>query len=360
VATQYEVTLTRTPGEHTRLERACLINRVPGEGGARRRRTAPTRPQHLGADQLLAPSRAPRLPAGDRGGGAPEQRAGPRCQGTASATPLLERLLEIEVAATPERWQRARVRFARYPVHKTLHQCNIDFHPSLDRKQVGELSTLRLVEARHNVILLGSPGVGKSHLAIALGIAATKRWLTHPVPASDLVAFPRAGSSRGHPALQVPHLRGALRVGHRRAGPIAKPAKGCYEALEDLGARRPSRSQSAAHGPVPAVAPQVTTVNGAHPAGRPRPSTSTWLVPERVRTAVDITSPPVVAEQVCGAPIASMSLSPGGTCCGNPASVAGISTGCCTPPADESTSPDGGLAEQPSVPLLVHSIVSPS
>ncbi|MGA8016595.1 MAG: IS21-like element helper ATPase IstB [Candidatus Dormiibacterota bacterium] len=121
-------------------------------------------------------------------------------QGKCSATEVLERLLEIEVTATRERRQRARLRFARYPVHKTLDEFDFDFQPGLDRKLVAELSTLRFVEARRNVILLGPPGVGKSHLAIALGIAATTAgYRTLFTAASDLVA-----------ALQQAHLEGSL------------------------------------------------------------------------------------------------------------------------------------------------------
>jgi DNA replication protein DnaC len=78
-----------------------------------------------------------------------------------SATQVLERLLELEVEETRARRQRGRLRYARYPVHKTLAEFDFDFQPSLDRKVVAELSTLRFVEEKRNVILLGPPGVGK-------------------------------------------------------------------------------------------------------------------------------------------------------------------------------------------------------
>ena len=115
-----------------------------------------------------------------------------------SATQVLETLLNIEVEATRARRLRGRLRFAHYPVHKTLADFDFDFQPTLDRKQVAELSTLRFVEERRNVILLGPPGVGKTHLAIALGIAATEAgYRTYFTSAADMVA-----------ALQSAHLEG--------------------------------------------------------------------------------------------------------------------------------------------------------
>ena len=117
-----------------------------------------------------------------------------------SATQVLETLLEIEVKETRARRTRGRLRFAHYPVHKTLADFDFDFQPSLDRKQVAELSTLRFVEEKRNVILLGPPGVGKSHLAIALGVAATEAgYRTYFTSAADMVA-----------ALQSAHLEGTV------------------------------------------------------------------------------------------------------------------------------------------------------
>jgi flagellar biosynthesis GTPase FlhF len=80
-----------------------------------------------------------------------------------SPTEVLERLLEAEVEATRARRARTRLRYAHYPVLKTLAEFDFDFQPSLDRKLVAELSTLRFVEEKRNVVLLGPPGVGKTH-----------------------------------------------------------------------------------------------------------------------------------------------------------------------------------------------------
>lgn len=105
-----------------------------------------------------------------------------------SAVEVLELLLAAEAEATRARRLHGRLRFAHYPVRKTLADFDFDYQPSIDRAIVGELSTLRFVEERRNVLLLGPPGVGKSHLAIGLGIAATEAgYRTYFTTAQDLV-----------------------------------------------------------------------------------------------------------------------------------------------------------------------------
>src|SRR3970282_1347115 len=66
------------------------------------------------------------------------------------------------------------MRSSRLPAVKTLADFDFTFQPSLKREQVDSLHTLGFVERKENVILLGPPGVGKTHLAISLAIAAAQ------------------------------------------------------------------------------------------------------------------------------------------------------------------------------------------
>jgi DNA replication protein DnaC len=87
---------------------------------------------------------------------------------------FLTRALTVEWQGRQQRGSEARLRQARFPWLKTLEQYDFDFQPSLDRRQVKELATARFVERAHNVVILGPPGVGKTHLAVALGMKAVE------------------------------------------------------------------------------------------------------------------------------------------------------------------------------------------
>jgi DNA replication protein DnaC len=87
---------------------------------------------------------------------------------------FLAEFLECEVAARRERYLRTRMRLAHLPAVKTLAQFDFSFQPSIDARQIRELATLRFIHEASNVILLGPPGVGKTHLAIGLAVAAVE------------------------------------------------------------------------------------------------------------------------------------------------------------------------------------------
>ena len=84
---------------------------------------------------------------------------------------LLE-VMSAEADARRQRYLKTRLQLAHLPYVKTFDQFDFAFQPSIDERQIRELRTLRFVHEASNVILLGPPGVGKTHLAVALAETA--------------------------------------------------------------------------------------------------------------------------------------------------------------------------------------------
>jgi DNA replication protein DnaC len=85
---------------------------------------------------------------------------------------FLDHLLEEEVAAKDKRRIETAMKTAGLPAAKTIEEYDFTFHAEMNKKEVMGLFDLEFIRKRENVIFLGPPGVGKTHLAIALSIKA--------------------------------------------------------------------------------------------------------------------------------------------------------------------------------------------
>jgi DNA replication protein DnaC len=94
--------------------------------------------------------------------------------GAVTPAEAIERVLGAQIALRNARRLEAAMRSSRLPAVKTLAGFDFSFQPSIKREQIESLHELGFVERRENVVFLGPPGVGKSHLAISLAIAAAE------------------------------------------------------------------------------------------------------------------------------------------------------------------------------------------
>jgi DNA replication protein DnaC len=120
---------------------------------------------------------------------------------------LVEALLASEVASRASSGGELRIRAARFPARKTLEEFDFTFARGINRQALLHLAQLDFLHARENVVLLGPPGTGKTHLAIALAIRAClagQRVAFHT--ATEWVARLQDAQRHGHLAEEITRL----------------------------------------------------------------------------------------------------------------------------------------------------------
>ena len=100
----------------------------------------------------------------------------------------LYELTELELDLRTKRAMNACVKVANFPFIKRLSDFDFSFQPSINKEQIMNFKYLQFLEKKENIIFIGSPGVGKTHLATAIGIeAASMRTSTYFIGCNDLV-----------------------------------------------------------------------------------------------------------------------------------------------------------------------------
>jgi len=101
---------------------------------------------------------------------------------------ILDMLMEEERRRKDNQKCRQRMKLAGFPASKDFDDFDLDFQPSVGHEQINELKTLRFIHNAENIVFLGPPGVGKTHLAVALGRHVVKNgYSAYFINASKLI-----------------------------------------------------------------------------------------------------------------------------------------------------------------------------
>jgi len=122
----------------------------------------------------------------------------------------LARLVEMEAMSKLERSINAKIQKARFPAVRTMEEFDFSFQPNLNEKEVIRLTSLDFVDKKENLLFLGPPGVGKTHLAIAFGIKAClakyRVWFSRTQELLEQLTVAQKTGRLGHNLLSLSRL----------------------------------------------------------------------------------------------------------------------------------------------------------
>jgi len=105
-----------------------------------------------------------------------------------SFTEALIKLTDYEIDMKEKNMVNSMVKVGGFPHFKEIKDFDFEFQPTINKQQILDFTTLRFIELKENIVFLGSSGVGKTHLATSIGIAAAKkRTSTYFIKCHDLI-----------------------------------------------------------------------------------------------------------------------------------------------------------------------------
>ena len=123
-----------------------------------------------------------------------------------SATDILNELAEAEINFREERARQINLTISHFPFLKTLDDFDFTYQPSINRNQIMDLASLRFIPENENILFIGSSGVGKTHLAVSIGMeCASRHYSTYFIHFNDLMAKFKSAAKEGRIESVVKH-----------------------------------------------------------------------------------------------------------------------------------------------------------
>lgn len=119
---------------------------------------------------------------------------------------ILNELAEAEIIFREERARQINLTISHFPFLKTIDDFDFSYQPSINKAQILDLMSLRFIDENQNILFIGSSGVGKTHLAVSLGIeCSSKRNSTYFIHFNSLMEKFKQAAGDGHIERVVKH-----------------------------------------------------------------------------------------------------------------------------------------------------------
>ena len=124
--------------------------------------------------------------------------------GKKTALDAIYELTELEMGFRKEQAIKGCVKVANFPFLKEINEFDFGFQPSLDTNKIMDLMSLRFLENNENIIFCGTPGVGKTNLAVSIGIEAAKhRYCVYFITFQDLISQLKKAASENRLDIRI-------------------------------------------------------------------------------------------------------------------------------------------------------------